>query len=70
MNEAKHLAAESSGWEKENYEAIVKSLERLLEGPPQNFREACQLLAIFQNADRSYYAGGALGQLALYIRIY
>ena len=27
------------------------------------YREACQFLAIFQSADRIYFAGGALGQL-------
>lgn len=48
---------------KENYEAIADALNAVLVGCPKTFREACQFLAIFQSVDRTYFAGGALGQL-------
>ncbi|MDR1531575.1 MAG: pyruvate-formate lyase [Clostridiales bacterium] len=50
-------------WEKQNYSRIAHGLENLLAGPPRTFREACQLLAVFQSVDRTYFAGGALSQL-------
>ena len=57
-------------WEKENYDVIATTLENLLQGPPNTFREACQFLAIFQSADRTYFGGGALGQLDELLRLY
>jgi len=61
---AKELAEkETDAFRKANYTAIASACENLLSSPPSNFREACQLLAVFQSADRTYYLGGALGQL-------
>lgn len=54
----------------ENYRAMAETLERLLAGPPLTLRDACQFLAIFQSADRSYYLGGAGGQLDELLRPY
>lgn len=48
---------------RENYQAIARACTNLLTAPPASFREACQLLAVFQSADRTYFLGGALGQL-------
>lgn len=61
---ARELAEkEEDPFRKENYLTIAKTCENLLVAPPANFREACQLLAVFQSADRTYFLGGALGQL-------
>ena len=57
-------------WEKENYLAIAEVLANLLVAPPKTFREACQYLAIFQSADRTYFAGGGLGQLDELLRLF
>ncbi|MFV0399898.1 MAG: pyruvate formate lyase family protein [Oscillospiraceae bacterium] len=62
-DEAQRRADSASGWEKDNYTAMAAVLTQLLEGPPQTFREACQFLAVFQSIDRTYFMGGALGQL-------
>lgn len=62
--------ATNDPWEKENYTQMAQTLENLLTGPPRNFREACQFLAIFQSADRTYFGGGALGQLDELLRLY
>lgn len=69
-DEARRRAEASSGWEAENYAAIAGSLDRLLQGPPRAFRDACQLLAVFQSVDRIYCMGGALGQLDELLRPY
>ncbi|MCL2378812.1 MAG: pyruvate-formate lyase [Defluviitaleaceae bacterium] len=50
-------------WERTNYSEIAAVLKNLRTSPPKTFREACQFLAVFQAADRSYFAGGALQQL-------
>ncbi|MCL2221112.1 MAG: pyruvate-formate lyase [Oscillospiraceae bacterium] len=64
MHYAHKLASEvTDNWEKQNYTQIAEALENLLVGPPSTFREACQFLAIFQSVDRTYFGGGALGQL-------
>ncbi len=55
---------------KENYLAIAKANENLLTNPPKNFREACQFIAHFQSVDRTYFGGGALGQLDELLRPY
>lgn len=71
LKEAERRAFEAKDkWEQQNYIAIAKTLENLLNGPPKTFREACQFFAIFQSADRSYFAGGALGQLDELLRPY
>ncbi|MCL2559398.1 MAG: hypothetical protein FWE07_02825 [Turicibacter sp.] len=71
LAEAQRCADESEDeWEKENYAEIASVLENLLQGPPRTFREACQFLAIFQSADRTYFGGGALGQLDELLRLY
>ena len=71
LEEAKKRAQEAEdSWEKENYQEIAKALENLLHHPPKTFREACQYLAIFQSADRTYFAGGALCQLDELLRLY
>ena len=63
-NYAAQLAeAEEDPFRKENYLAIERACRNLLTAAPANFREACQLLAVFQSADRTYFLGGALGQL-------
>jgi formate C-acetyltransferase len=69
--EAKRRVKEAEdSWEKENYQKIAEVLENLLEQPPKTFREACQYLAIFQSVDRTYFAGGALGQLDELLRLF
>jgi formate C-acetyltransferase len=71
IDEARRLcAAAGDNWEKENYAGIACILENLLTKAPSTFREACQFLAIFQSADRTYYGGGALGQLDELLRPY
>jgi len=71
LKEARKRALEAADeWEQENYLAIATTLDHLLQGPPKNFREACQFLAIFQSADRTYFGGGALGQLDELLRLY
>ena len=62
--EARKCAENTSDtWEKENFTIIADILKNLQTNPPSTFREACQFLAVFQSADRTYYGGGALGQL-------
>ena len=60
----------TDGWERKNYNMIATTLGNLLMDSPKTFREACQFLAIFQSADRTYFAGGALGQLDELLRLY
>lgn len=68
---ARNLAQhESNEWRQENYNTVADILEHLLVSPPESFREACQFIAIFQSADRSYFLGGALGQLDEILRPY
>lgn len=54
---------ETDGTKRSNYTAIADSLNALLVREPRTFREVCQFLAIFQSVDRTYFGGGALGQL-------
>ena len=65
----KCAASATDNWEKENYNTIAVVLEKLLTGPPDTFREACQLVAVFQSVDRIYFAGGALCQLDELLRV-
>lgn len=53
-----------------NYKEIASVNEWLIDNPPRNFREACQFLAHFQSIDRTYFVGGALGQLDELLRPY
>jgi len=55
---------------RQNYLEIAKVNENLLNSPPKTFREACQFLAHFQSIDRTYYLGGALGQIDELLRPY
>ena len=66
----KRSEATTDSWEQKNYADIASTLESILAGPPKTFREACQFLAIFQSADRTYFGGGALGQLDELLRLY
>ena len=61
---------EPEGWYKDNYKTIADILDKLMVSPPETFREACQFLAIFQSVDRTYFMGGALGQLDELLRPY
>ena len=42
----------------------------LVDNPPRTLREACQFVAHFQGVDRTFYAGGALGQIDEIFRPY
>lgn len=55
---------------KKNFTEIAEMNEWLVENPPRNLREACQFIAHFQAVDRTYFAGGALGQLDEILRPY
>lgn len=48
---------------KKNLLEIADMNEWLVENPPRTLREACQFTAHFQCIDRTYFAGGALGQI-------
>lgn len=68
---ARKMAAQAEDdFHRNNYLEIAKINENLLEAPPRTFREACQFLAHFQSVDRTYYAGGALGQIDELLRPY
>lgn len=56
-------ACSQDGFEKTNYTEIGNINRKLLDDPPESFREACQFLAHFQTIDRMYFVGGALGNL-------
>lgn len=56
-------AAETDIQYRKNYNRIAQTCENLLAGPPATFLEACQLIAVFQCIDRTYFHGGALSQL-------
>ena len=61
---AREMAEKETDYDtKQNYMEIARMNDRLCTEPPHTFREACQFLAIFQSVDRTYYAGGAMGQL-------
>ncbi|MCI9462927.1 MAG: pyruvate-formate lyase [Lachnospiraceae bacterium] len=59
----KKAACSQNGFEKANYTKISHINRKLLDNPPESFREACQFLAHFQTIDRMYFVGGALGNL-------
>jgi len=55
---------------KDNYLAIAKMNEWLVDGAPRTLREACQFLAWAQTLDRMLALGGGLGQLDELLRPY
>ena len=68
---ARELASrESDDAFKQNYLEIAEMNEWLVENPPRTLREACQFVAHFQCIDRTYCAGGALGQIDEMFRAY
>ncbi|MBS6194295.1 MAG: pyruvate-formate lyase [Clostridiales bacterium] len=54
---------ETDPFRKENYRAIAQINHELCHRPPETFREAVQFMAHFQSVDRTYFAGGALGEM-------
>jgi len=48
---------------RENLETIADICERMVTGPPQTFREACQWLVFFQAAAKMFNGSGEWGQL-------
>lgn len=68
---ARMLAAEEADEiKKQNYLEIADMNEWLVDNPPRTLREACQFVAHFQGVDRTYFAGGALGQIDEMFRSY
>lgn len=63
-------AAETDPVAKKNLLEISDMNDYLVTGVPRTLREACQFLAHFQTADRSYVVGGALDQLDEVLRPY
>lgn len=61
---------EPDPFRKENYRTIADICKKLVAGKPESFREACQFIALFQSIDRTYFLGGALGQLDELLRPY
>lgn len=55
---------------KQNYLEIAQMNEWLVDNPPRTLREACQFIAHFQGVDRTFIAGGALGQIDEIFRPY
>ena len=54
----------------ENLETMANICERLVTGPPQTFREACQWLVFFQAGAKMYNGSGEWGQLDELLRPY
>ena len=68
---ARKLAeTEECEWRRLNYLKIAAASENLLTQPPKTFREACQFIAYYQSADRTYHNGGAMGQIDELLRPY
>ena len=63
-------AAETDPIAKQNLLEIADMNDYLVTGVPRTLREACQFIAHFQTADRTYYVGGALDQLDELLRPY
>jgi pyruvate-formate lyase len=55
---------------RENLEAMAGVCERLVTGPPQTFREACQWLVFFQAVAKMYNGSGEWGQMDELLRPY
>ncbi|MBQ9951248.1 MAG: pyruvate-formate lyase [Clostridia bacterium] len=70
-DEARRMAEEESDpVAKQNLLEIAGMNDYLVTGVPRTLREACQFLAHFQSADRTYFVGGALDQLDELLRPY
>lgn len=70
-DEAARMAeSEEDPTAKANLLEIAGMNRYLVDNPPRTMREACQFLAHFQSADRTYYSGGALSQLDELLRPY
>lgn len=68
---AEKLADEAEeGFYRKHYRTIADLCRKLITQPPETFREACQFIAVFQSVDRTYFLGGALGQLDELLRPY
>jgi len=69
--EARRLTEEQPDPEiRENLLQMAEINERLVEEPPQTFREACQWILWYQMIARMYNNSGALGRLDLYLQPY
>lgn len=69
--EARRMAEEETDpVVKQNLIEIAEMNEYLVTGVPRTLREACQFVAHFQSADRTYFVGGALDQLDELLRPY
>jgi hypothetical protein len=55
---------------RENLLAMAEMNERLIDAPPQTFREACQWIGWFDMAARMYNGSGSLGRLDLLLEPY
>ena len=64
------LSRQSSPVLRENLRQMVEANRWLIDGPPRTFREACQWLAWFNMASRTYNRDGAGGQLDELLRPY
>ena len=62
--------AEKDPIAKQNLIEIADMNDYLVTGVPRTLREACQFIAHFQTADRTYFVGGALDQLDELLRPY
>lgn len=69
--EAERLSQQEEDAEyRENYRVMGEICRKLMGAKPETFREACQFIALFQSVDRTYFLGGALGQLDEVLRPY
>lgn len=70
-DKARAMAAEETDpVARKNLLDIAEMNDYLVTGVPRTLREACQFLAHFQTADRTYVVGGALDQLDELLRPY
>ncbi|MBE6732253.1 MAG: pyruvate-formate lyase [Ruminococcaceae bacterium] len=70
-DKAREMAeAETDPVAKQNLIEIADMNDYLVTGVPRTLREACQFIAHFQTADRTYFVGGALDQLDEVLRPY
>lgn len=67
VEEARRLAAEG-GPLADNLREMAEINARLVEAPPQTFREACQWILWYQMAARMYNGSGSLGRLDLLLQ--
>jgi pyruvate-formate lyase len=63
-------AGEANPQLRENLESIADICERMVEGVPETFREACQWLVFFQAGAKMYNGSGEWGQLDELLRPY